>query len=550
MVSPSDREAAAPVYDYVVVGAGSAGCTLAARLTESGKHSVLLLEAGGSDRHPWVRIPLGVGKVLNDEKFVWKTSTEAEPQLHGNRLYWPSGRIVGGSSSVNGLVFVRGHPAKYDEWRAAGCPGWGWAEVLPYFKKLEDCAFGNPAVRGRGGPIAVRELEGDPISDAFVEACTQAGFPRVADYNGDIPDGAAPLQVNMRNGLRCSAATGYLTPAMRRPNLRVITGALATGVAFDGLRARGVDYVVRGQKRHARAGREVLLAAGALRSPQLLELSGIGDAGLLRRHGIDVVAHHPGVGRNLQDHLMPRITFETDRAITVNDILGSRLNLARSALRYMIFRDGLFATTTLKALAYVRGRAASRIPDIRLQSALISAESRFSTTIKTGIDAFPGFHLGGYFLYPESRGELHIRSRDANESPTIHANYLSHPLDREMIVAVLKLIRKIASQPAMASVIVRETRPGREVATDDELLDYARRTAQTCWHPSGTCRMGIGADAVVDPELRVHGVEGLRVIDTSVMPILVASNTNIPTIMIAEKGADLVLGQAASGRAQ
>ena len=247
---------------------------------------------------------------------------------------------------------------------------------------------------------------------------------------------------------------------------------------------------------------------------------------------------------------MPRITFETDRAITVNDLLRNRVSLARALLRYLALRDGLFATTTLKAFAYVRGRADSRIPDIRLQSALISAESRFSTSIKTGIDAFPGFHLGGYFLYPESRGELHIRSRDASQSPEIHANYLSHPLDREMIVAVLKLIRKIASQPAMASVIVRETRPGPDVATDDELLDYARRTAQTCWHPSGTCKMGIGSDAVVDAELRVHGIEGLRVIDTSVMPILVASNTNIPTIMIAEKGADLVLRDAGSRRAQ
>jgi len=536
--------AAPELYDYVIVGAGSAGCTLAARLTESGKHSALLLEAGGSDRRLWVRVPLGVGKLLNDESYVWKANTQPQAELNGNRLYWPSGRILGGSSSVNGLVYVRGHPAKYDEWAAAGCLGWGYADVLPYFKKLEDCTFGDPKVRGRGGPIAVTEVAGGPISDAFVSACGEAGYPRVADYNAYLPDGAAPLQINTRNGLRCSASVAYLAPAMRRSNLRVVTGALATRVLFDGTRASGVSYAVGGQQKQARARREVLLAAGAIRSPQLLELSGIGEAALLRERGIDVVAHLPGVGRNLQDHLMPRITFECNRAVTVNDMLRNPLNLAASALRYLFFRDGLFATTTLTALAYVRGRASSPYPDIRLQSALISAESRFSTSIKTGIDPFPGFHIGGYFMYPVSRGELHIGSRDAAEAPKINANYLADPLDREMIVAVLKLARKIASQPSLARLIVRETRPGPQVATDDELLDYARRTGQTCWHPSGTCKMGSGTDAVVDAELRVRGTASLRVIDYSVVPFLTASNTNIPTIMIAEKGAELVLRDA------
>ena len=546
MASPTDGESGADVYDYVIVGAGSAGCTLAARLTESGEHRVLLLEAGGSDRRLWVRVPLGVGKLLNDERYVWKANTEPQAELHGNKLYWPSGRILGGSSSVNGIVFVRGHPAKYDEWQAAGSPGWGYADVLPYFKKLEDCNFGDPKVRGRGGPISVTELDGDAISDAFVAACGEAGYPRVADYNAYLPDGAAPLQVSTRRGMRCSAAVGYLEPSMNRSNLRVVTNALATRIVCDGARASGVSYVVGGDRREARARREVLVASGAIRSPQLLELSGIGDAALLRERGIDVVAHLPSVGRNLQDHLMPRITFECNRAITVNDMLGNPLKLVAALLRYLVFRDGLFATTTLTALAYVRGHATSRYPDIRLQSALVSAESRFSTSRKTGIDAFPGFHIGGYFLYPASRGELHIGSRDANEAPKINANYLTEPIDREMIVSVLKLIRKIASQPALARFIVRETRPGPKVATDDELLDYARRTAQTCWHPSGTCKMGSGNDAVVDPQLRVRGVASLRVIDASVMPFLTASNTNIPTIMIAEKGADLVLRDAAA----
>ncbi len=443
------------------------------------------------------------------------------------------------------MLFVRGHPAKYEEWRDSGCPGWGYDDVLPYFLKLEDCAFGDSQVRGKGGPVRVTRLRGDRISNAFLDACEEAGYRKIEDYNDGNPEGAAHLQLTTSRGLRCSAAAAYLNPAKRRTNLRILTGAIATKIVFDGKRAAGVEFLLGNERRAARARREVLLCAGAIRSPQLLELSGIGNADTLKHRGIEIVAHLPGVGENLQDHLMPRVTVECTEKITVNDLLKSKWRLARDLARYVFFRDGLFATPSLTGLAYVRTRPELTHPDARIQIGLVSGASRFSTSKESGLDPFSGFHLGGYFIYPRSRGSVHIGDRDPHNAPIIRANYLSDPLDRDATVATLKIIRRIMAQPALQRFIVREVRPGLSLSSDGDLLEYVRETGQTCWHPSGTCKMGSDASAVVDSTLNVRGVEKLRVVDTSVMPFLVASNTNIPTIMIAERAASMIMRSAA-----
>jgi choline dehydrogenase len=520
-------------YDFIIVGAGSAGCVLANRLSERPGHRVLLLEAGGKDWHPFIHMPAGLAKLIDIGRLNWSYETEPQPQMDGRRVYWPRGKVLGGSSSINAMCYCRGHRRDYDDWAAAGAEGWGFDQVLPYFIRSEDQENGPSPFHGVGGPLSVQNLRySNPLSSVFIEAAQQAGHPATDDFNGPRQRGFGLYQVTQRDGRRCSSAVAYLHPARQRPNLTVATHAHTSRILFKGQRAVGVEYLQRGRSTTVRGGR-VILAAGAINSPQLLLLSGVGPADELRETGVKPFHELPGVGRNLQDHLDICTLVHCRQKITYD-----QLSEVLVGLRYLLGRGGPGSSNIAEAGGFVVSRhATDDRPDIQMHfvPAFLDDHGR-------NILGGHGMTIHACALRPESRGDLKLASADPRTAPRIQPNYLTMEYDRRMMLECVRLSRQIFAQAAFRPYAGEELYPGSGADSDEELMAFIRRKAETIYHPVGTCRMGTDDQAVVDPALNVRGLEGLSVVDASVMPTLVSGNTNAPTIMIAEKYADLLLG--------
>jgi choline dehydrogenase len=532
----------AETWDYIIVGAGAAGCVLANRLTESGRYRVLLLEAGGNDNHLWIRVPAGFTRTMFDKRISWGYENAPGPAISNRKIPCPRGKVLGGSSSINGHAYVRGQAKDYEDWVALGATGWGWSDVLPYFKRAEtrvgDC---DPSVRGTSGPLIVNDPRlQHPLSGIYLQTMQRSLAQQLnPDYNSGDQEGCGFYQHLMQRGRRWSAADAYLRPAMQRPNLAVRTHAQATRIEFEGRRAVGVRFKVAGETHTARAAREVILAAGAINSPQLLQLSGIGDPALLGKMQITVVAPSAGVGRNLVDHYAARIAVRVRGAPTLNE-RSHGVPLIMEALKYVFQRRGLLTMAPSNAYGFVRAVEGATRPDTQLLFTPASSEVG-QVVGQAKLEREPGMTCGVLQLRPYSRGHVRIVDRDPFAAPEIQPNYLADPRDSDTLLAGLRFVRRLFAAQPLATFVAAENWPGPSVASDDEMIDFARRTGSTVYHPVGTCRMGAEETLPVDTSLRVRGVEALRVIDASVMPSMISGNTYATTVMIAERGADFLL---------
>jgi choline dehydrogenase len=523
-------------FDYVIVGAGTAGCVLANRLSADPGVSVLLLEAGGRDNYIWIHIPVGYLYTQNNPRTDWCFTTEAEPGLNGRALGYARGKVLGGCSSINGMIYMRGQARDYDQWRQQGNRGWGWDDVLPYFRKSEDYGHGADELHGAGGEWRVEEQRLSwEILDAFRAAAAEVGIPKTDDFNRGNNEGCGYFQVNQRRGVRWSTAKAFLRPALKRSNLTLLTGAQASGIEFDGRRASGLRFRHQGDDAHAEVRRELILASGAIGSPQLLQLSGVGPAGLLRELGIPVVHELPGVGENLQDHLQIRLVYKVRNARTLNEQANSLLGRGWIGLQYLLFRRGPLTMAPSQLGAFAKSDPARETPNLQYHIQPLSLD-RFDAPLHP----FPAFTASVCNLRPESRGSVRMRSPDATVPPSIRPNYLATGADRMVAADAIRLTRRICAANAMARFEPQEYRPGPELQSDEELASAAGDIGTTIFHPVGTCKMGHDPMAVVDERLRVHGLDGVRVVDASIMPTITSGNTNSPVIMIAEKAADMI----------
>ena len=527
-------------FDYVIIGGGTAGCVLANRLSASGEYQVLVIEAGPRDRSPWIHIPIGYGKTMFNPRYNWGFYTEPEPELNGRKVYWPRGKVLGGSSSINGLIYIRGQAEDYDAWAREGNTGWGWDDVLPLFRKIERNERGASPYHGGDGLLGTSDIHERPeLMDAIIRAGNDIGLPTTDDFNGATQEGIGYYQLLTHNGFRSSTAVSYLKPAAKRPNLHVVTEAAVERILFDGRVATGVRFSQRGVSKEVRASREVVLSAGAIQSPQLLELSGIGNPDILQKHGIPVLHDLQAVGENLQDHLQLRLMFRCKKPITTNDSLRSWHGKLGMGLRYVFGRSGPMAVGINHVGAFARVLPESKTPDVQFHVAALTADK-----VADKPHPWPGFTLSVCQLRPESRGSIHIRSGSVGDAPLIKANYLTRDADWRCAIEAVKYAQDLAYAPSLKNYTESSYRPERRLSNESEIRAFCREYSSTIFHPVGTCRMGVDEESVVDPQLRVRGVSNLRVADASIMPYLVSGNTSIPSTMIGEKAASLILGDA------